>query len=113
MMTTNDPLMERALALKLFGLLAHWDEIAETGWIEALIQWEELERTRRSLERRLTAAHLGHFKPLADFDWQWPGQCDRQAIEELMQLHDRTQYRPPGGTGRLHGALCQRRAATQ
>ncbi len=86
MMTMNDPLMERARALKLYGLLAHWDEIGETGWIESLIHWEELERTRRSLERRLTAAHLGRFKPLADFDWQWPSQCDRQAIEELMQL---------------------------
>lgn len=82
----NDPLMERARTLKLFGLLAHWDEIGETGWIEPLIHWEELERTRRSLERRLKAAHLGRFKPLADFDWRWPGQCDRQAIEELMQL---------------------------
>jgi len=82
----NDPLMERARTLKLFGLLAHWEEIGETGWIESLIQWEEEERTRRSLERRLNAAHLGRFKPLADFDWQWPTQCDRQGIEELMQL---------------------------
>ena len=36
------------------------------------------------LEPRLKGAHLGRFKPLADFDWQWPGQCDRQAVEELM-----------------------------
>ena len=86
MMTMNDPLMERARTLKLFGLLAHWEEIGETGWIESLIHWEELERTCRSLERRLKAAHLGRFKPLVDFDWQWPSQCDRQAIEELMQL---------------------------
>ena len=86
MMTSNESLMERARALKLFGLLVHWDEIGETDWIESLIQWEEDERTRRSLERRLTAAHLGRFKPLVDFDWQWPTQCDRQAIEELMQL---------------------------
>lgn len=86
MTTTHDPLMERARALKLYGMLAHWEEIGETGWIEPLIQWEEEERTRRSLERRLKAAHLGRFKPLADFDWQWPTQCDHQAIEELMRL---------------------------
>ena len=61
--------MERARALKLHGLIAHWDEIGETGWIGSLIRWEEEERTRRSLERRLKAAHLGRFKPLADFDW--------------------------------------------
>lgn len=83
---TNDPLMERAKALKLHGLIAHWQAIGETGWIESLIHWEEEERTRRSLERRLKAAHLGRFKPLADFDWQWPTQCDRQAIEDLMRL---------------------------
>jgi DNA replication protein DnaC len=51
-----------------------------------LIRWEEAERARRGLQRRLSAARLGRFKPLADFDWNWPKQCDRQAIEELMQL---------------------------
>ena len=75
--TTNDPLMERAKALKLHGLLAHWAEIADAPWIEPLIGWEEDERARRGLERRLTGAHLGRFKPLADFDWHWPSQCDR------------------------------------
>ncbi len=86
MTTTNDPLMQRARTLKLHGLLAHWEEISQTSWIESLIQWEEQERARRGLERRLKGAHLGRFKPLADFDWQWPSQCDRQAIEELMRL---------------------------
>lgn len=83
---TNDPLMERAKILQLHGLIAHWEEIDQTGWIEPLIQWEEQERARRGLERRLKSAHLGRFKSLADFDWQWPSQCDRQAVEELMQL---------------------------
>ena len=48
--------------------------------------WEEAERARRSLERRLQAAHIGRFKPLADFDWKWPTQCDRAVVEELMTL---------------------------
>lgn len=87
MRITNDPLMERARALNLQGLITHWEEIGETGWIGSLIRWEEEERTRRSLERRLKAAHLGRFKPLADFDWQWPAQCERQAIEDLMRLN--------------------------
>jgi DNA replication protein DnaC len=84
--TTDDPFMARANALKLYGLLAHWEEIAETGWIEALIRWEEEERAHRSRERRLGSAHLGRFRPLADFDWSWPKRCDRAAIEELMGL---------------------------
>ncbi len=83
---TNDPLMTRAKALKLYGLLAHWEEIGETGWIATLIAWEEEERARRGLERRLRGARLGRFKPLADFDWRWPKQCDREAVEELMRL---------------------------
>jgi DNA replication protein DnaC len=86
MTPTPDPLLERARALKLYGLLAHWEEIAETGWIEPLIRWEECERQRRSLERRLRAARIGRFKPLADFDWHWPEQCDREAVEDLMRL---------------------------
>lgn len=51
-----------------------------------LIEWEETERARRSLERRLRCAHIGRFKPLADFDWRWPEQCDQAAIAELMTL---------------------------
>ncbi len=86
MTPTPDPLLERARALKLYGLLAHWDEIDQTGWIEPLITWEETERQRRSLERRLRAARIGRFKPLADFDWQWPAQCDREAVADLMRL---------------------------
>jgi hypothetical protein len=31
--TTDDPLMARAKALKLYGLLAHWEEIADTGQV--------------------------------------------------------------------------------
>jgi hypothetical protein len=82
----DDPLMARAKALKLYGMLAHWEDIEETGWIASLIQWQEEERARRSLERRLGNAHLGRFRPLADFNWDWPKLCDREAIEELMGL---------------------------
>jgi DNA replication protein DnaC len=84
--TKSDSLMERAKALKLYGLLAHWDEVRDADWLEPLIRWEEEERARRGLQRRLSAARLGRFKPLADFDWKWPKQCDRQAVEELMGL---------------------------
>jgi len=86
MTTPPDPLTIRAKALKLYGLLAHWEEVAAQAWVASLIAWEEEERARRGLERRLSNAHLGRFKPLADFDWQWPTQCDRAAIEELMGL---------------------------
>jgi DNA replication protein DnaC len=83
-------LREQAQALRLHGLLAHWPEVmgqAETAhWVAQWLRWETAERSRRSLERRLREAHIGRFKPLADFDWSWPKQVDRAAIEELMTL---------------------------
>ena len=33
-----------------------------------------------------SAAHIGRFKPLCDFDWTWPKRCDRAAVEALMTL---------------------------
>lgn len=84
---SNLPLLQqRAKALQLHGLLAHWSEIATRDWLAPLIEWEESERARRSLERRLHAARIGRFKALADFDWRWPTRCDRAAIDELMTL---------------------------
>ena len=79
-------LRERAAALRLNGLLAHWAEAANAQWVAPLIEWEEAERARRSLERRVRRASIGAFKPLADFDWSWPSRCDRAALDELMSL---------------------------
>jgi DNA replication protein DnaC len=84
----REELKQCAVALKLHGLLAHWDELpeAELLWVQKLIEWEDLERKRRGLERRLSAAHIGRFKPLAYFDWSWPQQCDKAAVSGFMTL---------------------------
>jgi len=85
--TNPEALQARALALKLYGLLAHWEELpGEPGWVDTLLTWEETERQRRSLERRLRNARIGRFKALADFDWSWLTRCDREAVEDLMGL---------------------------
>ena len=84
---SKESLLLRAKALKLYGVIAHWEEIAITDWIESLINWEEEIRSNKSLERRLQSAHLGRFKALTLFDWNWPKKCDREAIEDLMQLN--------------------------
>ena len=86
MRTDLDPLQARAKTLHLNGLLIHWQEAAKGGWVPVLLDWEEQERARRSLERRLAEAHIGRFRPLSDFDWAWPKSCDRPAIEALMAL---------------------------
>ena len=85
-MSNLESLHRRAKALQLHGLLAHWSDIATADWIEPMLQWEEDERARRSLERRLRDAHIGRFKLLCDFDWAWPKKCDRAAVEELSSL---------------------------
>ena len=85
-MKNPDALQVRAKALQLLGLLAHWPEAAAAGWAKSLIEWEEEERGRRSLERRLQGAHIGRFKPLCDFDWDWPTAIDREAFQALMTL---------------------------
>ncbi len=86
--TTSDPdeLKARIIALKLYGVLEHWEEIHAQPWLSPLLDWEEQERARRSLERRIKSAHVGRFKTLADFDWNWPAQCDQQIVQSWMSL---------------------------
>lgn len=89
--TTRDPallarLETRAKELGLFGLLTEWERFRTEPWLEELVALEEEERARRSLARRLKSAHLGRFKPMADFDWNWPRKVDREHIEEVFTL---------------------------
>ena len=83
-------LRTQAAGLRLHGLLAHWPELMgepeAARRIAQWLGWEAAERGRRSLERRVRDAHIGRFKPLADFDWSWPEKIDRAAVEELMTL---------------------------
>jgi DNA replication protein DnaC len=85
-MTKPDALQARAQALRLHGLLAHWSDALAAGWVDQLLAWEEQERSRRSLERRLKEARIGRFKAICDFDWAWPKRCDRTTFEALMTL---------------------------
>ncbi|MGC3030294.1 IS21-like element helper ATPase IstB [Burkholderia sp. DN3021] len=82
----NEMLRLRAKALRLNALVEHWSEVDGSEWLAPLLQWEEDERTQRSLQRRIRAAKLGKFKILTDFDWDWPKRIDRMAVEELMSL---------------------------
>jgi DNA replication protein DnaC len=52
--------------------------------LEELARQEHAERERRSLERRLRAAHLGRFKPIDAFDWSWPQKIDRPVLERAL-----------------------------
>lgn len=82
----RDALKQSLRALGLWGLYAHFDEVATEPWLQVVIRHEQSERLKRSLQRRLKQATLGSFKLVADFDWTWPKKADRELIEELFQL---------------------------
>jgi DNA replication protein DnaC len=81
-----DFLKARAQALGLWGLLAQWEELAHESWIQRIIDIEEGERSRRSLQRRAKCAQLGSFKPLADFEWNWPREIDQKLVHRIFSL---------------------------
>ena len=88
MLTESERLKQLAVELKLHGLQAHWHELTDEQlpWLTTLLAWEITERNQRGVKRRLDNAHISRFKPLVDFDWDWPDAIDQQAIHELMQL---------------------------
>lgn len=79
-------LCSRARRLGLYGLVDRWDEMGDEPWVEELLDIEEKERGRRSLERRLRNAKIGRFKPMADFDWEWPKKIDRDLVTDLFRF---------------------------
>jgi len=54
--------------------------------LEEIARLEEIEKTRRSLQGRLQRARIGRFKPMADFDWNWPKKIERDLIERAFTL---------------------------
>jgi DNA replication protein DnaC len=54
--------------------------------LEELYQIESRERARFSLEHRLKFAGIGRFKPMADFDWNWPQKIERDIVESALSL---------------------------
>ena len=54
--------------------------------LEELARIESHDKARRSLERRLKRSRIGHFKPISDFDWDWPKKIDRGLMESALTL---------------------------
>ena len=81
-----DSVRQRLRDVGLYGLAVQDHAVLTEPWVERVIDIEDRERKRRSLERRLTNARIGAFKPIADFDWTWPKRIDRPLIEELFSL---------------------------
>ena len=54
--------------------------------LEQMAQAEIAEQSRRSLERRLRFSGIKSFKPMADFEWDWPTKIERDIIERALTL---------------------------
>ncbi len=80
----SDALLEQANSLGLWGLVVHWEEVKNQSWVSQLIDWEQTERKQRSLDRRIRYSGIKRFKPMADFDWNWPKKIDRTQVEDLF-----------------------------
>ena len=85
----------RLVTLGLRGLAAQLPDIIASAtkkrWgaaeiVEHIALTEETERARRGLERRSTQSKLSKWKPMADFDWNWPTKIDRGLVESLLTL---------------------------
>ena len=82
-------------AVGLHAVAAQWNDVLDFATrqrmspvqvVEHLLATELKDRARRSLERRTTRAQLGRFKPMADYDWRWPGAIDRELVEAVLRL---------------------------
>jgi len=89
------PLADQLTALGLRYTADHLDDVialatkrrwSTTQLLEHLVESEQHERTRRSLERRLARSRLGRFTPMSDFDWAWPKRIERPAVEATLRL---------------------------
>lgn len=76
----------RAVGAKLDDFLARTKKTKDaTQLLEELVRIEHEDRSQRSLERRQARSKLASFKPIADFDWDWP-QFDRDAVDAALKL---------------------------
>ena len=78
----------RALAANLDDFLAlatrsHWSPLM---LLEQLAQAEAEDRHRRSMERRPRVSGIKSFKPMADYEWNWPTKIERDIIERALTL---------------------------
>jgi DNA replication protein DnaC len=96
------PLADQLTTLGLRYTAAHLDDVVAlatkrrwsvTQLLEHLVEREQQERTRRSLERRFARSRIGRFTPMSEFDWAWPKRIDRPAVEAALRLDFLTEAR--------------------
>ena len=54
--------------------------------LDTVARAELAARARRRIDTRLLAARLGRFKPMVDWEWDWPKQIHRPTVERVLAL---------------------------
>ncbi len=94
--TPHPELLEQLTTLGLHGVASQLDDfiaratkarLSPVELLEELGRVEARERSKRGLERRLSRARIGAFKPVADYDWNWPKRIDRALVERDLRLN--------------------------
>ena len=95
MATNNADLPTQLRQLKLCATAEQLDDIlaraarqrlAPRALLEELAERELAAQAQRNLQRLLTQARIGRFRPMADFDWHWPKKIDRPLLERALSL---------------------------
>jgi DNA replication protein DnaC len=83
----------RALGLRATGdllddlvALATKERWSPLQLLEHVVELDEKDHAKRSLDRRFTDSHIGRFKPMADFDWSWPTKIERERVEHALDV---------------------------
>jgi len=78
----------RAIAASLEDFLARVTKarLSPRQMLEEIARLELADKAQRGLQNRLERARLGRFKPMADFDWNWPKKIERDLIERALSL---------------------------
>ena len=92
---TDRALRERLRALNLVATAEALNDLialaTKKRWgcielFEHVISLEDKDRAQRGLDRRLKRSRLERFKPMADYDWNWPTKIDRPLVESVLRL---------------------------
>jgi DNA replication protein DnaC len=63
---------------------AHNQKWSAAQVVSNLISWEVAEREHRSLQWRMRDCKIEKYRPMVDFDWNWPTSIDRAQVEKLV-----------------------------
>ena len=83
-----DDLGFRALSDDLDNLLsrAAAEALSHADFLTRIVEMEREDRARRSLERRHARSKIGAFKPMSEYDWNWPDDIDRELVERALKM---------------------------